>query len=91
MATPADETQMIDKYLQLTRFLVESMMPEEPAEVAEVEARVDRGQLKLTLRVPEKYRGRIIGRGGQNIRALRQVIEGSDMELPYRISLDILR
>lgn len=90
MSTP-DETQLIEKYLKLTRFLVESMMPEEPADVAEVTARVDRGQLLLTLRVPDSYRGRIIGRGGQNIRALRQVLEGADTALPYRIALDIQR
>lgn len=75
-------------YLELVRYLMATMVPEVADRVV-VDTQITDTQLKLIVRAPEEVRGRLIGRGGRVVRALRTLIEQAAIEGPYKVTFDI--
>jgi predicted RNA-binding protein YlqC (UPF0109 family) len=75
-------------YLELVRYLMATMVPEVADRVV-VDTQVSDDQLRLTVRAPEGARGKLIGRGGRTVRALRTLVEQAAIEGPYKVTFDI--
>ena len=87
----SDTREIVDQYVDFTRFLVTSMIPGVREDAVEISGSAGRDTLFLSVKVPDSCRGRIIGRAGQNVRAVRALLEARDPSLPYQVKLDIVR
>jgi len=83
-ATPSVE----ERYERLAIFLARSVIPDEDVTIT-ARSRVDRGQLKVMVQIPEEHRGRVIGRGGHMIRTLRRILTRAGIESPHPVDFDI--
>lgn len=84
----AEQHSSVDQYVELVRYLMTTMVPD-VADRVQVEASVADEQLKLSVRAPESARGRLIGRGGRVVRALRTLVEQAAIQTPYKVMFDI--
>lgn len=74
--------------LELVRFMVTSILGEDVD--LELEAESDPGELCINVHVPSEVRGRIIGRHGRAARSMRNILTAADLDLPGRVTLDIV-
>ena len=76
--------QLEDLLLFLARSLVDE--PEKvEVSVQETESRVD-----LTLRVAQKDMGKVIGRGGRIVKAIRTVVKAASVKANKRVNVEIV-
>ena len=61
-----------------------------PGEVSVRERDLDDGQVLLLIDVPEEDRGRVIGRQGRTIRALRTLVEAVAERHGTRVRVDLV-
>lgn len=71
IAVAADDAQTLDQTSSLVRFLVSSLTGLD--EEVTVQTHAGQRALHLDVLMPEDMRGRIIGKGGRTVRALRQL------------------
>lgn len=86
MAEQPDLTERTEQYVELTRFLAAALVGDD----VEVKAATRNGQPSIQIAVPEELRGRVIGKGGRVIGAIRTLLESAsfaDGDVP---SLDIV-
>jgi predicted RNA-binding protein YlqC (UPF0109 family) len=78
----------VERLENLLRVLARSLV-EEPDMVevtgTETDTRVD-----LELRVAQEEMGKIIGRGGRTIRAIRTVVKAASVKVGKRVSVEVL-
>jgi hypothetical protein len=79
---------IIDQYQDLLRYIVVPMLPE--GTEVEIRGRARGTEIQLDLLVPEKLRGRVIGRGGRVARSMRNVLGAAQVESVSRVHLDIV-
>ncbi len=75
--------QLEDLLLFLARSLVD-----EPEKV-EVEARETDSRVDLTLRVAQGDMGRVIGRGGRIVKAIRTVMKAASVKVDKRVNVEV--
>ncbi|MCL4871113.1 MAG: KH domain-containing protein [Anaerolineae bacterium] len=75
-------------YAQLVEYVVKSLV-DDPDSVAVEESR-ESGQVVLELRVAEPDIGRVIGKGGRVINAIRSIVQIAAAKKGERISLEII-
>ena len=71
----------------LLRFLARSLV-DEPEKV-EVEGRETDSRVDLTLRVAPDDVGRVIGRGGRIVKAIRTVIKAASVKANKRVNVEV--
>lgn len=79
---------MLEAYQDLAEFIIKGLV-DNPAQV-QISASEERGQIVLEVRVAEGDAGRIIGKQGRVINAIRTLLEAHADGRGERISLDIL-
>ena len=84
------EPELTEHYLAIARFLVGSMIDEEDR--GELKARVlwNRGRAKVEVKVPEEWRGAVIGRGGSTIKSLRALFVANALPALGGVTFDLV-
>ncbi len=72
---------------QLLLFLARSLV-DEPERV-EVEGRETGSRVDLTLRVAPKDMGRVIGRNGRTVKAIRAVMKAASVKANKRVNVEV--
>lgn len=83
-----DNSEVLDQYVELVRFMAASLL-EDDIDI-EVRGRSRRDQWRVELLVPEKHRGRVIGRGGRIARSMRTLIDNAAIPAHQSVILDIV-
>lgn len=84
----SEESKMKSEAIELTQFLVSSLLPDDTS--FGVKASERRGALQLIIETDDAHRGALIGRGGSVARALRQIVSVARLGDEYeRIEVDI--
>lgn len=84
----SDESTMKSQAIELTTFLVTSLLPDNTSFTIKTNER--RGALQLIINTDDAHRGALIGRGGSIARAVRQVVSTARLGDDYeRIEVDI--
>lgn len=86
MSNKQDEA--LEEYSDLVQFLASSLL-EDDVDI-EVRSRTRRDQWRIELLVPEKHRGRVIGRGGRIARSMRTVMNNAAIANHRSVVLDIV-
>ena len=73
----------------LLEYLVRSLV-DEPDEVSVERVEEDDGTVVLELRVAEDDAGKVIGRGGRTVAALRTVVKASAVRHDRRVLVDVV-
>ncbi len=74
---------------ELLAYLVRTLV-DEPGEVSVESFEEDDGTLILELQVAEEDTGKVIGRGGRTVAALRTVIKAAAVKQERRVLVDVL-
>lgn len=74
--------------VELVRYMVTSILGEDVD--LELETEEEPGELCINIHVPSEVRGRIIGRHGRAARSMRNILTAADLDLPGRVTLDIV-
>jgi len=77
----------VEQLENLLRVLVRPLV-ERPEEV-EVSGREEGSRVRLTLRVAEGDMGRVIGRQGRTINAIRKVVKAASVRLGKRVNVEV--
>ena len=72
---------------ELLLFLARSLV-DEPEKV-EVEGRETESRVELTLRVAPDDVGKVIGRGGRTVRAIRTVMKAASVKANKRVNVEV--
>ena len=75
-------------YTELVEYVVKSLV-DDPESVAVEESR-DTGQVVLELRVAEPDMGRVIGKSGRVINAIRAIVQIAAAKKGERVSLELI-
>jgi predicted RNA-binding protein YlqC (UPF0109 family) len=75
-------------YVELVEYVVKSLV-DDPESVAVEESR-ESGQVVLELRVAEPDMGRVIGKSGRVINAIRSIVQIAAAKKGERVSLEII-
>ncbi len=75
-------------YAELVEYMVKSLV-DDPESVAVEESR-ESGQVVLELRVAEPDMGRVIGKSGRVINAIRSIVQIAAAKKGERVSLEII-
>ncbi len=75
-------------YTELVEYVVKSLV-DDPESVAVEESR-DAGQVVLELRVAEPDMGRVIGKSGRVINAIRAIVQIAAAKKGERVSLELI-
>jgi len=86
MATDVSDSE--EQAVELVRFLVTSILGEDVD--LELETEQEPGEFRIDIHVPSEVRGRIIGRHGRAARSMRNILTAADLDLPGRVTLDIV-
>lgn len=73
----------------LVRFLVEPFLEEPSSLKIDCEPSVNRSRVWIRLAFKEEERGRVFGRGGRNIQAIRKVLDATAQMVGWSAYLDI--
>ena len=71
----------------LLTYILEQTVPEANATV---ESEEDNGFLRLTVSVPQEYMGKIIGKGGKNISAIKNVLKIRAIKEGKKVEVDVV-
>lgn len=82
------EDEALEQYIELVRFMAGSLL-EDDVDI-EVRGKTRSNQWRIELLVPEKHRGRVIGRGGRIARSMRTLIDNSAVANHRPVALDIV-
>ena len=74
---------------ELLEYLARSLV-DEPARVSVEEFEEDDGTIVLELRVAPEDTGKVIGRGGRTVSALRTVVKASSVKEGRRVLVDVI-
>lgn len=71
----------------LLTYILEQTVPEAQATV---ESEEDNGFIRLTVTVPQEYMGKIIGKGGKNISAIKNVLKIKAIKDGKKVEVDVV-
>lgn len=71
----------------LLKYILEHTVPEANATV---ESEEDDGFHRLTVSVPQEYMGKIIGKGGKNISAIKNVLKIRAIKDGIKVEVDVI-
>lgn len=79
---------MMDQLSDLLRLLARSLV-DNPDEV-EVAGEEDGSRIHLELRVADDDMGKVIGRGGRTVKAIRTVVKAASVRMEKRVNIEVV-
>ncbi len=71
----------------LLSYILEQTVPEADVSVTSEE---EDGFVRLTVTVPQEYMGKVIGKGGKNISAIKQILKIRAIKESKKVEVDVI-